>query len=259
MNSITNHPDLWLSQLPLPAADGHKYDRGHVQIIGSLELTGATRLAAESAARIGAGLTTVIGGKKADVYRASLPAHIMVRDKILKDQRRVTATLVGPGGKPAKGDVIRHRPTQHALILDAGEVAARRFPLDDYCVLTPHDGEFAAAFPVLNEGSREEKAAAAAAQTGATIVLKGQNTVIAAPDGQIVTNRHDTPWLATAGAGDVLAGMIAGLSAQGMHPFIAACAAVWMHGEAGRRIGPGLVASDLPQVIPGVLVNLLYP
>lgn len=258
MNLLTNHPDLWLSQFPRPAQDAHKYDRGHAQIVGSTELTGATRLAATACARIGAGLTTVIGGKKSDVYRASLPAHIMVRERAPKDQSRINATLVGPGGNPAKAAISRVRPTQHALILDAGEVVEPRFGLDDYCVLTPHEGEFARAFPTL-KGSREEQAALASARTGATIVLKGPQTVIAAPDGQVVVNPHAVPYLATAGSGDVLAGMIAGLSAQGMHPFIAACAAVWIHGEAGMRFGPGLVASDLPEMIPGVLVNLLYP
>lgn len=258
MNPIPNHPDLWIAQFPRPTTETHKYDRGHAQIIGSTDLTGATRLAAMACARIGAGLTTVIGGKKSDVYRSALPAHVMVRERAPKDQTRINATLVGPGGNPAKADVRRSRPTQHALILDAAETVAQRFPLDDYCVLTPHDGEFDRAFSSI-KGTREERAVLASARTGATIVLKGARTIIAAPDGQVVVNDHASPWLATAGSGDVLAGMIAGLSAQGMHPFIASCAAVWIHGEAGLRYGPGLVAADLPDMIPGVLVNLLYP
>ncbi len=258
MNLLNNHPDLWLSQIPRPTADGHKYDRGHAQIIGSLELTGATRLAAAAAARIGAGLVSVVGGKKADIYRSSLPPHILVHDSCPKDQTKITASLVGPGGAPADISIKRHRPTRHSLIIDAGEIAAGRLPLDDYCVLSPHEGEFGHAFPQL-QGTREERAMAASKKTGATIVLKGAHTVIAAPDGQIVVNTHASPYLASAGTGDVLAGMIAGLSAQGMHPFIASCAAVWMHGEASLRLGPGLVASDLPEMIPGILINLLYP
>lgn len=256
MDLIINKPDLWMAALPRPAVDGHKYGRGHAQIIGSEELTGATRLAAAACARVGAGLVTVIGGKKADIYRTCLPAHIMVQDKALKDQSRITASLVGPGGKSVPSPIDRPRPLRHALVLDAAEVGAGRYALDDYCVLTPHEGEFAAAFPGIN-GSPEERASAASAKTGAIVVLKGPVTMIAGSDGRIVANDHTTPYLASAGTGDVLAGMITGLLAQGMPPFDAACAAVWIHGEAGRFIGPGLVASDLPELIPGILANLL--
>lgn len=258
MNPIINNPELWLAAFPRPSDDGHKYDRGHVQIAGSQALTGATRLAAIAAARIGAGLVTVIGGKKSDIYRIALPPHILVKDRIDYDQDKITASLVGPGGHPAKADIKRRFPTRHALILDADEIGAGRFPVDDYCVLTPHEGEFAKAFPYMT-GTREERAVAAALKTGTTVVLKGAQTVIAAPDGQVVVNTHASPYLATAGSGDVLAGMIAGLSAQAMHPFIASCAAVWIHGEASRWIGPGLVASDLPDLLPGVLARLLNP
>lgn len=258
MDPVLNTPDLWLSELPRPAADGHKYVRGHAQIIGSSELTGATRLAAAACARMGAGLVTVIGGTKSDIYRASLPAHIMVREKSLKDQSHITASLIGPGGDPAKADIHRHRPTRHGLVLDAAEIGAGRFHLDDYCVVTPHEGEFAAAFPGIN-GTPAERAIAASAKTGAIVVLKGPVTYIAAPDGKIVMNNNTTPYLATAGTGDVLAGMITGLIAQGMMPFESACAAVWIHGEAGRYIGPGLVASDLPELIPAILARLINP
>jgi NAD(P)H-hydrate epimerase len=258
MNPIINNPELWLSVFPRPDEDAHKYDRGHAQIVGSQDLTGATRLAAMACARIGAGLVTVIGGKKSDVYRASLPGHILVQEQVSKNQDKITASLIGPGGHPAKADIQRRFPTRHSMVLDAAEIGAGRFAVDDYCVLTPHEGEFERAFPSI-KGTREERAVAAAAKTGATIVLKGPQTVIAAPDGQLIINTHSTPYLATAGTGDVLAGMITGLSAQGMHPFIAACAAVWIHGEAGRWVGPGLVASDLPDMIPAVLARLLNP
>jgi len=247
-----NHPSLWQSDIPKPVPGGHKYGRGSALIYGAPELTGATRLAAESCARIGSGLVTVVGGAKADVYRCTLPAHILVRDQAPADMSKITAVLLGCGGlpNPSPSCVNGH----FAVIRDA-EAIGDNIPANAYdarTILTPHEGEFMRAFPTLT-GTKEEKAVAAARLSGAVIVYKGAQTVIAHPDGRAVQNIVEAPYLATAGTGDVLAGMITGLCAQGMAPFLAACAAVCIHGEMGRAAGPGLVASDLPSLIPRYL------
>jgi hydroxyethylthiazole kinase-like uncharacterized protein yjeF len=248
-----NHPDLWRSALKPPTQDTHKYDRGLALVYGAPDLTGATRLAASSCARIGAGLVTVLAPAEiADVYRIVLPAHIMVRDDLDWFDKRITARLYGPGGL-AKGVRLRlDRPA----VLDADALKTLPEILNDRCVLTPHEGEFERAFPDL-VGSRTEKALQAACKSGAIIVLKGAETVVAHPDGRIVLNTHASPYLATAGSGDVLAGMITGLLAQSVEPFEAACAAVWIHGDAARKFGAGLVASDLVDLIPAVLKEVL--
>ncbi|MBN8521288.1 MAG: NAD(P)H-hydrate dehydratase [Alphaproteobacteria bacterium] len=248
---ILNHPDLWISSLPQPSADGHKYNRGHTVIFGAPELTGATRLAAESCARMGAGLVTVIGGDKADIYRATLPAHILVRDQALPDMSKVTACLMGSGGMPAQ---IPQIPDNIPVIRDAEAITPGTI-FSPQTILTPHDGEFARAFPHIT-GTRAEKAMAAAKMTGAVMVYKGAQTVIAHPDGRAVVNDCPVPYLATAGSGDVLAGMMTGLAAQGMKPFESALAGVYIHAHMAKNQGAGLVASDLLGLIPGFLRSL---
>ena len=242
-----NTPDLWFTDFPQREADSHKYDYGHALIYGAPELTGATRLAASACARIGAGLTTVLA-KEGDVYRGTLPAHIMVRDNTAWSDKRVSARLYGPGGM-AKGVKIS---LNRSCVLDADALLCMPDKLNEQTVLTPHGGEFAKAFPDI-EGSREDKALNAARRTGAVIVLKGVETVVAHPDGRCVVNKHDSSNLSTAGTGDVLAGLVTGLLAQGMPAFEAACAAVWIHGDAALKFGPGLVATDLIDLIPKVL------
>lgn len=246
-----NNPDLWRGVFPRKKTDGHKYDSGLVQIFGAPKLTGATRLAAESCARAGAGLVCVLAPKgTGDIYRSSLPAHILVYDSDFWKER-VSARLYGPGGLAVKPDYKSKIPT----VLDAEALYDLPKTLGDNFILTPHEGEFAYAFPEI-QGAKVEKAMAAAKQTGAIMVLKGPETVIAHPDGRAALNTNAPPTLATAGSGDVLAGIVAGLAAQGMPPFESACAAVWIHGEAAKRFGPGLVAADLPDLIPGVLRDL---
>lgn len=248
-----NTPDLWRAALKPPMQDTHKYDRGLALVYGAPALTGATRLAASSSARMGAGLVTVLAPPSiSNVYRTSLPAHIMVREDLDWFDARVTVRLYGPGGI-AQGVKIRlDRPA----VLDADALRCLPEILNDRCVLAPHEGEFERAFPDL-AGSRTERAMLAARKTGAIIVLKGAETVIAHPDGRCVVNTHASPYLATAGSGDVLAGMIAGLCAQGVAPYEAACAAVWMHGDAALKFGAGLVASDLIDFIPVSLKEVL--
>ena len=249
MSIQINKPALWHTMIPRPDEKTHKYSRGMAVIYAAPEMTGASRLAATACARMGAGLVTVLCAPEIKtVYQCTLPAHIIVRDDLKYSDERISARLYGSGGLstdlPASYDI----PT----VLDADALAHLPETLSDQTFLTPHEGEFAKAFPNIT-GSREEKALKGAEKTGATCVLKGAHTYIAAPDGRCVKSNQASPYLATAGSGDVLAGMITGLLAQHMPAYEAACAAVWIHGECARRHGIGLVASDLSNIIPTVL------
>jgi len=255
-----NTGDLWRQHLPVPDLDSHKYKRGHAVVLGAHELTGATRLAAEACSRIGAGLVTVLAERNADLYRTTLAPDVMVSERGLSSIRQARVVLAGCGGATSSQiETLRQASAGGAaLVLDAAAIAPfKHFDCDGAeRIFTPHEGEFAAVFPKLM-GSRVDRAMQAAALTKAVIVLKGPQTIIARPGREAVINGHASPYLAKAGTGDVLAGMIAGLVAQDMACFEAACAAVWMHGEASRLIGPGLVASDIVGQIPGVLRRLL--
>ncbi len=271
-----NDPALWRDRLPSPQGGGHKYSRGHIVVLGGEQMTGAARMVSEAAMRSGAGLCTIAAAQSAaDVYKRAA-AHVLYEPldggyeafgKHLTDERRNVAVL-GPGAglddrqglRAAVSDVLA---AGRAAVLDADaltcfageDVKAFYNTLHGRCVLTPHEGEFARLFLDLS-GGKIERAQQAADRTGAVIVLKGPDTVIAMPGHKPVVNTHATPWLATAGAGDVLAGIIAGLMAQGMESFDAACAGAWLHGEAALRKGPGLVAPDIIEVLPTVLRDL---
>ena len=256
---VLNSPDLWLRAFPRPGLDHHKYHRGHAVIFAAPELTGATRLAAEACSRIGAGLVSVLAAEREDVYRMTLPPDIMVRGAGLADPRNPNVALIGPGG--FHSSALKDLQSDHSLqsiVIDADAIAQARAIKDcaPHLVLTPHEGELARNFPELS-GRREERARDVALKLGAVVVLKGRHTLIASPDGPLVENQHASPYLAKAGTGDVLAGLITGILAQGMDPFLACAAAVWIHGDAALRIGPGLVASDLAGQIPSVLEDLL--
>ncbi|HVM77981.1 MAG TPA: NAD(P)H-hydrate dehydratase [Stellaceae bacterium] len=266
-----NGPPLWLRDFPWPRIDDHKYRRGHLLLAGGEIMTGAARLAARAAGRLGAGLVTLAAPRSAwSVYAAALTS-VIVRPcggieewrALLADARR-NAVLLGPGagtGLALRDMVLAALAAGRPTVLDADALtvfaeaphlllAAIAGP----AVLTPHEGEFARLFP--EPGDKLARARAAASKCGAVVLLKGPDTVIAAPDGRAIVNANAPPELATGGTGDVLSGMIAGLLAQGMDPFAAAAAAAWLHGEAGRAVGPGLVAEDLLQVMPGVLRGL---
>lgn len=272
-----NDPSLWRSALPRPQQGGHKYTRGHALICGGYPMTGAARLAARGAARVGAGLVTVAVPEPAfSIYAAALTS-IMVQpiavaadlDRLLSDQR-FNALLIGPGADPAGAArehtlirVLSLLATRRPTVLDADAItafadnpAALQRAIQGPCVLTPHEGEFRRLCDV--QGSKLSRAAAAARQFNAVVILKGADTVIAAPDGRSFINRNAPPTLATAGTGDVLSGMVLGLLAQGMEPFLAAAAAVWMHGAAASAFGPGLIAEDLPELLPAVLRELFF-
>jgi len=276
--TFSNAPALWLSCYPWPTPVGHKYTRGHCVVVsGGAESTGAARLGARAALRVGAGLVTLAGSKAATAVNAVHVTAVMVHSfqgvkgitQLLKDTRKNTV-LIGPGagvGARTSALVLAALKSEAALILDAdaltsfekkrGQLFGAIRKRSAGVVLTPHEGEFDRLFGDGTEaGSRLDKARKAAAQSGAVIVLKGTDSIIAAPDGRAVINENAPAWLATAGSGDVLAGLITGLMAQGMPAFEASCAAVWLHGDAGTRTGPGLIAEDLPERMMEVLSNL---
>ena len=277
--TFVDMPQLWGEAFPVPATKGHKYDRGHAVVVsGPAWTSGAARLAARGALRAGAGLVTIALPPDALALQAASYAAVMARPMegagdlaaLLRDHRLGTVVL-GPGlgiGEATREKIAVAAPGRR-LVLDAdaltsyegapwalAQVAARSVGM----VVTPHQGEFARLFhgdpAVLNAPSKLAAARAAAARLGAVVVLKGSDTVIAAPDGQAAIAENAPPYLATAGAGDVLAGICGGLLAQGMAPFAAAAAAVWLHGEAARAAGPGLVADDLPEALRSVYSRL---
>lgn len=269
-----NDPALWLADFPWPEPGGHKYDRGHALVLGGAEMTGAARLAASAALRIGAGLVTVTCPDDVfDIYASGRPDVIVrkIRDMAgfaaLAEDKRITALLLGPGAGPSVELATTARKSLKkgkSCVLDADVFTAFEGQADELiqhltpdCVLTPHDGEFRQFFGESDE-NRLVRAQNAAKTAGCIVLSKGADTVIAAPDGTAVINASAPPTLATAGAGDVLSGMIAGLKAQGMPAFQAACAAAWLHGDAARRFGLGLTASDIIENIPAVL-NAFLP
>lgn len=277
-----NSPGLWAHALPRPRLDGHKYDRGHALVMsGPIAATGAARLAAMAALRSGAGLVTLGSPPNALAINAAHLTAIMLRPiakatelaECLGDAR-FNAVIIGPGHGVTErtaefvGVALQSKA---GVVLDAdaltvfADSAETLFRLigdrdDGATVMTPHEGEVRRLFPDLVDGggrSKVDRARMAARRSSSIIVLKGADTVIAAPDGRAVINDNAPPWLATAGAGDVLGGIIVGFLAQGMPAFEAASAAVWCHGAAASRFGCGLIAEDLPVVLPAVLAGLV--
>ncbi len=273
-----NAPDLWRDDFPKRQTTGHKYTNGHVLCVsGLMGSTGAIRLAAMGALRIGAGLVTVAApGAVMMTHAAHLTEIMLIKadngamlGEIAEDKRK-NVILIGPGlglDGNARGKVLAALASNGMLVLDAdaltifaddpqelfAKIKARTAPV----ILTPHGGEFARLFAV-GLGSKLEAAAVAAEQSGAFVVYKGADTVIAAPNGPAFVNTNGSVHLASAGSGDVLAGIIAGLMAQNMPPLAAACAAVWYHGAAGTNLGPGLIASDIPVALPNLLKQIFY-
>jgi hydroxyethylthiazole kinase-like uncharacterized protein yjeF len=260
-----NLPALWRSRLRRPEPDDHKYARGHTYVVsGPAAATGAARLAAAAALRVGSGAVTVASPPDAVLVNASQLTAIMVQKFVgaaglaeLLEDPRPKAIVVGPGngvGAPTRGNVEAALASDAGVLLDADALTSCKDYRDGLfasigkrlrpVVMTPHEGEFSRLFP--QAGSRLDRARAAALESGAILVLKGNDTVIAAPDGRAAINSNAPVDLATAGSGDVLAGIIAGLLAQGLPGFEAACAGVWMHGAAGEACGRGLIAEDLP-------------
>jgi hydroxyethylthiazole kinase-like uncharacterized protein yjeF len=276
--AFENTPQFWRKAFPVPRTEAHKYARGHVLVVsGDMAATGAARMAARGALRAGAGLVTLASPRDALAVNAAALTAVMVRPvdtatefgEQLSD-RRLNACVIGPGagiGERTRDFVHAALSAQRALVLDADALTSyadapeRLFEAikgsqDSQVVLTPHEGEFPRLFSDISNKhpgrSKLERVRAAAERSGAVVLLKGPDTTVAAPDGRATIAANAPPWLATAGAGDVLAGIIAGLLAQGVPAFEAASIGVWMHGEAGGEAGPGLIAEDLPEVLPAV-------
>jgi len=281
--TFENVPLLWRRDFPRPRLDGHKYNRGHAVVVsGPLWSTGAARLAARGALRAGAGLVTIASPRDALAVNAAASLAVMVRPvdgaaelaKFLSD-RRLNAVAIGPGvgvGEATCERVLAALSGERAVVLDADAMTS--FAADPQrlakalqarsaqaTILTPHEGEFSRYFCALDDKiqalSKLERARSAAKLVDAVVVLKGADTVVAAPDGRAAISANAPAYLATAGAGDVLTGMATGLLAQGMPAFAAAAAAVWLHGEAAAAFGPGLIAEDLPEMLPRVYRALL--
>lgn len=257
-DSFANLPGLW--SLPVLEAEAHKYSRGHVTVMGGAHMTGAARLAAEGARRAGAGMVTIAAmGDAAPTYRAGAPGVIVSEETVealLHDSRR-QVWVCGPGLGAAEARAVFPQlvAAKRTVVADADVFSAFSGDPDALkgaAVLTPHAGEFARVFG-SPEPDRLSAARAAAARTGAVLLLKGNDTIVAAPDGRASINFTAPPWLATAGAGDVLAGIIAGLLAQGLPAWEAASAGAYLHGKAAEAAGPGLVAEDLPEALFRVL------
>jgi ADP-dependent NAD(P)H-hydrate dehydratase / NAD(P)H-hydrate epimerase len=248
--SFENSPALWLDAFPEPQLEDHKYRRGHAAVYGGTQMTGAARLAAEAARRIGAGLLTILSAPEAaSIYAMAAPGHLV---KVLPPDGRIPQ------------QVLSALAAGKALVLDADALTAfSENPqslfdaLTGNEILTPHEGEFARLFPsALQEKGKIDRARAAAALCGAIVVLKGADTVIAAPDGRAIVNANAPADLATGGTGDVLAGMILGLRAQGVPPVDAAAMAVWLHGAAGAAVGPGLIAEDIGSALRPIIGSI---
>jgi hydroxyethylthiazole kinase-like uncharacterized protein yjeF len=270
--SYANTPMLWLRDFPWPSAEDHKYTRGHALVAGGTAMSGAGRLACWAARRIGAGLVTAAGSPEVlPHYTADAPGLLTLPFRtadefadILADTRK-NAVLVGPGGGVSRTThdiVLAAVNAGKSLVIDADALTAfRESPGDLFealrgttAVLTPHEGEFSRLFKMT--GDKLTRARKASQMADSVVLLKGADTVIAAPDGRAAINFNAPPTLATAGAGDVLAGTVVGLLAQGMPPFEAACAAAWLSGDVATAFGPGLLAEDICQGIPGSLARL---
>ncbi|MCW8843901.1 MAG: NAD(P)H-hydrate dehydratase, partial [Rhodobacteraceae bacterium] len=267
---------------------GHKFSHGHALVLsGGAGRTGAARLAARGALRVGAGLVTLgVPGEAMAEVAAQITA-VMLREVVdaaalggLLQDARLNVLCIGPGlglGQAAGALVAEVLAAGRKAVLDADALThIARAPalmeaLHGGCVLTPHGGEFARLFPDIAQRldaaetggatySKVEATREAAHRVGCTVLFKGADTVIAAPDGQCVVHaavyERAAPWLATAGAGDVLAGIIAGLLARGFDPLQAAQTGAWLHVEAARAFGPGVIAEDLPEMLPKVFRDL---
>ncbi|HMB11734.1 NAD(P)H-hydrate dehydratase [Saliniramus sp.] len=274
---FANEPALWRTMLPHPKADTHKYQRGHGLVLsGEMHRTGAARLAARGALRSGAGAVTLASPRVALAVNAAHLTAIMLAPcdtpeelGALLEDLRFTAVALGPGygvGEATRAMVKAAARAGRGLVLDADALTS--FAGEAYtlgmiataaraCVLTPHEGEmrrlFESAEGVLDAPNRWQAALRAAEIARSVMICKGGDTIVASPDGRAAILAETTPYLATAGSGDVLTGIVTGLLTQGMPAFEAACAAVWLHARAGIAYGPGLIAEDLSEALPGVL------
>ncbi len=271
-----NDPEIWANRYPWPDTNSHKYQRGHAVIAGGETITGAARLAALAARRIGAGLVTIAAPTKSfAIYSAGLPGNLVKETPnanaftaYLNDPR-CNAVLIGPGSGislETRDKVLGALKLKKSCILDAdalttfsnnSELLFNSIQCATSCVLTPHEGEFKRLFDISPTEDKLTRTRKAAETSGAVVLLKGADTIIAQPNGTTVINSTGTPFLATAGSGDVLAGMITGLIAQGANTLDAAAISTWLHGIAAENFGPGIIAEDLIDQMPAALNNLM--
>ena len=280
--AFENTPQVWRRYFPVPRIDDHKYARGHALVLsGEMAATGAARMAARASLRAGAGLVTLASPRDALAINATALTAVMVKavDNPIQfaelfNDKRFNACVIGPGagvGQRTTQFVHAALSAKRRVVLDADALTSFadapdhlfesiKTSSDQQVVLTPHEGEFPRLFSDLSNKhpgrSKLERVRAAAERSGAVVLLKGPDTTVASPDGRATIASNAPPWLATAGAGDVLAGIITGLMAQDVPAFEAASIAVWMHGEAAREAGPGLIAEDLPETMPAVFRRL---
>jgi hydroxyethylthiazole kinase-like uncharacterized protein yjeF len=251
-----NTPALW--SLPVRAATGHKYSSGDVTVLSG-SMPGAARLACAAARRAGAGMVTLVADEPIIPPEAGLIVRTgPVEDLLRDDRRKIWVCGPGLGVDQAGAKLAAIIAAGRAIVADADALTAcANTPekLRGATVITPHTGEFTRVFGPLTT-DKLTAARAAAAATGAVCLLKGPDTVIAAPDGRAAINNNAPPWLATGGTGDVLSGIIAALLAQAMPPFEATCAAAWLHGAAAQAAGPGMIAEDLAGLLPRVMRGL---
>lgn len=268
----TNDPAIWRNFLPWPGAETHKHARGRLVVVsGKAHQTGAARLAARAGLRIGAGVVRILCPPDAAPIIAPAVEAVMLTpftsaEALGREVENADAVVIGPAAGLEETTVANIQAVALSgavLIIDAdgltifkGRTSELFALLDRDDVLTPHEGEFERLFPGLLSKGRETAAIEAAQRAQAVVVLKGAETLIASPDGRARRNINGSPWLATAGTGDVLSGMIGGLIAQRMDSFDAACAAVWLHADAAMRFGPGLISEDLTETLPKALAEL---
>ncbi|MBL0319447.1 MAG: NAD(P)H-hydrate dehydratase [Alphaproteobacteria bacterium] len=272
ISPTSNHPDNWKALFPWPQDHYNKYDRGSVFVVAAKpEMAGAAKMCAKSALRIGAGLATIACEKQHLVYYASSALSVMTRSFENNQELysyfhnpKYTTLVLGPGmgvSEQTKEHVLHALATAKPVMLDADALSSFQTKpsqlfdaMKGPTILSPHEGEFKRLFTLTQD--RVISALTAATQSHAVIILKGHDTIIASPDGHVVINHSAPAWLATAGSGDVLSGICSGLLANHVDPFIAACIGVWIHSECAHKIGPGLIAEDLIEAIPAVLVDL---
>jgi NAD(P)H-hydrate epimerase len=274
-----NHPDLWSGYFPQPRLNMNKYDRGHALVLGGVEMTGASRLAALAAQRIGAGLVTITAPDSVRHIYAAAMTSIMVKPveegegfsqsfgNILSDHR-FNVAILGPGAGAhdgTKAAVYAALAANKRCVLDADaiNVFTREAdllrtllePVHHQCIITPHEGEFERLFQRIIDPAKDKitRVRQAAAYLNCPVLLKGADTIVASPEGLVIVNANAPATLATAGSGDVLAGFVGGLMAQGVDPFIAGCMAAWLHGAVATEHGPCLIAEDLIAGLPQAL------
>ena len=269
-----NSKNQWLKKIIWPKIDDHKYSRGYSLIIGGpRNMTGASRLAALSAQRAGSGIVALVSDKKAEeIYFNSLTSQLVKTYKNIKEynsiinEYRVDSIVIGPGLDISNNSILKIKSalkTNKRIVLDAGALTCFKNKLEIFVkmisgkdvIITPHEGELKSILPNLS-GSLISKALKSAKILNTIVVLKGPTTVIASPNNKAFVNTAGAKWLATAGSGDVLAGIIGGLLSNKMEAFYAAAYGVWMHSEAGKYLGPGLIAEDIPKILPKIIKKI---